>query len=364
MRAMSWTHWSIIALFGAAAACGPKSPGTGDDDTPGDDNPGDDQPTADADPNAPDGEIPNFPDAGTCGEQTEPIEVVNLGDPPDLLIVLDRSGSMASPIPNFPPDFTPKWDIMKNALINLSTSLEDNIRFGLLEFPFDDNCGVGSSAVRVPIDINQAAEIQSYFATRSPNGNTPSHLALSDALAYYNTIVPNPEGRYVLFATDGEPNCSGGNPDVSSAPETVAAVQALAAAGINTYVIGFGSLFIDDTNLNQCALAGQVPRPGGPPHYYAANNAAELEAVLQAIAGGIIVPSCSYALASPPPDPDNVTVSINGTPVPRSTAHTNGWDYYPDAMTITFFGTYCDMIQSGAVTSVSFVYGCPGPIID
>ena len=356
---------AILAVFVLAAACGPKSPGTGDDDTPGDDNPpGDDDPAPDADPNRPDGEIPEFPDAGNCGEQTEPIEVVNLGDPPDLLIVLDRSGSMISPIPTFPPDFTSKWDIMKNALISLATNLEDNIRFGLLEYPFDDNCGVGPSALRVPIDLDQAAEIQSYFATRLPNGNTPSHLALSDALTYYNSIPVNPDGRFVLFATDGEPNCSGGNPDVSSAPETVAAVQALAAAGINTYVIGFGSLFIDDSNLNACALAGQVPKPGGPPHYYAANSAAELQAALEAIAGGIIVPSCSYALASPPPDPNNVTVTINGVPVPRSTAHTNGWDYYPDMNTITFFGSYCDMIQSGAATSVSFAYGCPGPIID
>jgi hypothetical protein len=358
MRAMSRTHWLTLVFVVAGAGCGPKAPGTADD------TPSDDTPTSDANPADPDGGIPMFPDAGTCGMQTEPIEVVNLGDPPDLLIVLDRSGSMASPIPNFPPDFTSKWDIMKNALNALSDSLEANIRFGLLEFPADDNCGVGAGALRVPVDLNQAAEIHTYFSGRSPNGNTPSHLALQDALAYYSTIPVNPAGRYVLFATDGEPNCSGGDPDTSSAPETVAAVQALAAAGIKTYVIGFGSLFIDDTNLNDCALAGQVPRPGGPPHYYAANNAAELQAALDTISGGIIVPSCSYALASPPPDPDNVTVTANGVPVPRSTAHTNGWDYYPDAMTITFFGSYCDAIQSGATTSVSFTYGCPGPVID
>ena len=33
-------------------------------------------------------------------------------------------------------------------------------------------------------------------------------------------------------------------------------------------------------------------------------------------------------------------------------------------MTITFFGTYCDQIQSGAVADVSFVYGCPGPVVN
>lgn len=347
--------WSCSLLILTAAACGPKSPGTGDDDDTIDAAGGDD--TIDA-PN------PVFPDAGSCGEQTVPIAVENLGDPPDLLIVLDRSGSMASPIPTFPPDFTPKWTIMKNALNALSTAREDNIRFGLLEFPADDNCGVGAGAVKVPVDLHQAAEIHSYFATRNPNGNTPADLGLAQALTYYNSIAVNPAGRYVLFATDGEPNCGGGDPDVSSATETVAAVTALASAGIKTYVLGFGGGFVDDSVLNNSAIAGQVPRSPGPPYYYAANNAAELDAVLDTISGGIVVPSCSYALASPPPDPANVTVTLNGTPVPQSTAHTNGWDYYPDANTITFFGSYCDQIESGAITDVSFAYGCPGPIID
>jgi hypothetical protein len=78
----------------------------------------------------------------------------------------------------------------------------------------------------------------------------------------------------------------------------------------------------------------------------------------------VIVPSCVFHLASLPPDPDNVTVTINGTAVPRSTMHTDGWDYYPDAMTITFFGGTCQTIKSGATTNVSFVYGCPGPVIN
>jgi hypothetical protein len=359
MREKSWSCWILVgALAALAAACGPKPQGA--DDAPGDDMPGDDMPGDDA----PDAPPFVFPDAPSCGEQAVPIEVENLGDPPDLLIVLDRSGSMNSPIFSIPPDFTPKWTIMRNALEALATAREDNIRFGLLEFPLDDNCGVGPGAVKVPVDIHQSAEIHTYFATRGANGNTPAHLGLSDALTYYGTIPINPAGRYVLFATDGEPNCGGGDPGTSSATETVAAVSALAAAGVQTYVLGFGGGFVDDSVLNNSALAGQVPKPGGPPHYYAANNAAELDAALATISGGIIVPSCSYALASPPPDPDNVTVTANGVPVPRSTAHTDGWDYYPDANTITFFGSYCADIMSGAISLVEFAYGCPGPIVD
>jgi hypothetical protein len=59
----------------------------------------------------------------------------------------------------------------------------------------------------------------------------------------------------------------------------------------------------------------------------------------------------------------NVTVTINGMAVPKDASHQNGWDYYPNSMTITFFGGYCSTVMMGSTTSVNFIYGCPGPII-
>lgn len=347
----------LVAVLGLAA-CGPTPTNPGDDDVTDPDAATSDPDAATGDPDAPFNDV----DA-SCGAQSQDIAVENLGDPPDLLIVLDRSGSMSGPIPSFPPTFTPKWTIMRDAVNAVVTQRQNNIRFGLSEFPTDDDCAVaGAAAVRVPIDLGQAPEVAQYFMVRSPNGNTPAAAGLQAALAHYNSIPVNPAGRYVLFATDGEPNC-----DVDAATAgaaTVAAVNALRSAGIRTYVLGFGGAFATGTVLNDAALAGGVPRAGGPPHYYAANNAAELDAALQAISGGIIVPSCSYALATRPPDPEDVTVTLNGQTVPRSTMHTNGWDYHPDAMTITFFGTYCDQITSGAIGNVAFSYGCPGPVVD
>jgi hypothetical protein len=305
---------------------------------------------------------PLMPD-GNCGAQMQQISVVNLGDPPDLLIVLDRSGSMSAPPPVFPPIFTPKWNIMRDGLHTVTVAKDQQIKFGLLEFPSDDNCAADATP-EVPIMLGSSGPIASYFAGRSPNGNTPAHIGLSSALAYFNSIPVNSAGRYVLFATDGLPNCSGGDPNTASNTETIAAVTALAGAGIPTYVLGFGtSILGDPTVLNDAAVAGGKPRPGAT-KYYEANNANDLNQALNAIAGGVILPSCSYQLSSLPPIPDDVTVTVNGVAVPRSTMHTDGWDYYPDAMTITFFGSYCTQIMSGAITDVSFVYGCPGPVIN
>ncbi len=305
------------------------------------------------------------PDAELCGAQTEEIEIINLGDPPDLLIVLDRSGSMML-APGFPPLGDSKWNIMKSSLQTVLSAREANIRFGLSVFPTDNECGVDPGA-RVGIQLHNAAPIMSYLNSTSPNGNTPAHFGLQEALAYFNTIPVNPAGRYVLFATDGIPNCGGSPPnvDIETPTETVAAVTALANAGIHTFVLGFGGIFgLDPQVLNDSAQAGLEPVPGGPPYFYQADDAASLQAVLDTIAGGIIVPSCSFELTSLPPVPDDVAVYFDGVAVPRNPSQQNGWDYHPDASTITFFGSYCDQLTSGQVGEVSFMFGCPGPVVN
>ena len=274
-------------------------------------------------------------DAGSCGAQMANIGVVNLGDPPDLLVVLDRSGSMTDFPAVFPPVFNTKWGLMEDALKSITVMKDQSIKFGLMDFSSDGNCGVSTT----------------------PNIS----LALGAALTYYQSIPVNPAGRYVLFATDGLPNCKGGDPNMTSYPETVAAVTALHAAGIPTYVLGLDS-FANQTVLNDAAVAGGKAQSGAT-KYYSATDPTSLAAALQAIAGGIVIPSCTFALQSAPPDPTNVTVTLNGTVVSRSPSHASGWDYYPDAMTITFFGSTCQQIQMGASTNVSFVYGCPGPVI-
>ncbi len=360
----SWCARSLaIALAGAMTsfACGPSDlgDGGGDGSTGGDvDAPtgtgADGGPTADA--------FEPYPDA-SCGEQTEPIELTNLGDPPDMLIVLDRSGSMTDILDPF--DFIPpwdiKWDVMKTALESITEATESNIRYGLAAFPTDTDCAVADGAL-VPIDIDNHDAIENWLedTSNAPNGNTPAHLGLQNALGIYNSITPNPDGRYVLFATDGVPNCG----DEDPYPLTVGAVNDLAAAGINTFVLGFGGItFLDDDLLNDAALAGGVPKPGGPPHYYHADDPDALQTALEDIMGGIIQPSCSYELAELPPDPNDVTVTIDGDTVPRSPGQNDGWDYYPDEHTITFFGSYCDDIMNGDVAEVSFVFGCPGPVV-
>ena len=105
---------SVLAVF--VIACGPPK-GSGGGGGGGDDSPDVDastDPLVDAD----------FTpvDMGTCGAQMQNIGVVNLGDPPDLLVVLDRSGSMSSPPSVFPPTFTTKFSVLASPCCSQSGS--------------------------------------------------------------------------------------------------------------------------------------------------------------------------------------------------------------------------------------------------
>lgn len=311
---------------------------------------------------------PRF-DAG-C-EATSPIATTIVGDPPDMLLTVDISGSMCAPlIDTFPPTSAEtKLAVMKAALTDLVTRMDARINFGLMLFPGDGACGAGT--VRNGIAPRNASAVNttigglndSFFSCPLANpGATPTHTSLAAALAYYETLPVNPIGRYVLLATDGLPNCgpvdSEGNTE-ETVPETVAAIEALRAAGISTYVLGFGADFTGgDGPLRQMATAGGTSAP------YNARSAAELEAALDAIAAEVIPPSCTVELDGPTRDPRLFQVRFDGGPlIPRNESRTSGWDYDAASNTITFYGAECAAVQGGSVASVDVDFGCPGPLI-
>lgn len=341
---------TIAALCLAIAACGPTA-GFGIDAGPGgghaDGGGGAAKPDADH-------HTTEFVDAAVC-DQTVPVSVQIVGDPPDMLLVVDKSGSMSAPLDIFMP-FTSKWSVMDTALNDVLAAKQDQINFGLELFPSDDTCGAGMMGLGVA--PHNASPITAALGVVVPGGATPTHTSMDAALAYFDSIPVNPNGRYVLLATDGQPNCAGGDPNTASIAESIAAIGALHAAGINTFVIGFGSvLTADPTTLMSMATAG------GTAMYYSASSPAELTAALNAISGMVIVPSCTYMLSGPPADPSLLAVSIDGVPIPRDPSHTTGWDYDPGTNTITFYGDTCTQVQSGSVMSLHVDYGCGGPVI-
>jgi hypothetical protein len=248
---------------------------------------------------------------------------------------------------------------MKMALSTLLNEAGADAYYGLMLFPGQGgDCSPG--AVDVPIadpSMNDAIKM-ALGSVVIGLGDTPIDTSLQAALTYYQGIPINQNGRYVLLATDGKPTCN----DTDLVPQTVMAVEALAAQGIKTFVIGIGmGISTDGPALDMFAQAGLMPRANGPPFYYPVGNPMELVSTLKQIVG-TVVPPCTIQLSSAPPIPTDVRVLFDNQDVVRSPTHSDGWDYDPATMTITFYGPACDEIQSGSVTEIQVVFGCPGPI--
>jgi hypothetical protein len=320
------------------------------------------------------GSIDNSPDALTCGAQDFPL---TRGLPPDLLIVLDRSGSMMYP----GLSGNSKWTDVSQAVVSTVTALQTQVRWGIELFPTDNACGTGPIAV--PVGDSNGPAIQAAIAAQGPNGNTPTRDAIHQAAAYLAALSdPNP--KYILLATDGGPNCFqnclcpagytwmlgsccqmvGGALSCiycplgdSDGPGAAQAVADAAAMGVHTFVIGIATGSDEDDVLNALAQAGSEPRAGGPPDYYPVGTPGALVSVINAIAGQLA--SCTFPLTMTPPDPQLVGVVLDNQSVPRDPTHQDGWDFGPNNQSIILYGGWCQSVRLGTATQVRAVFGCP-----
>jgi hypothetical protein len=246
-------------------------------------------------------------------------------EPPDMLIVLDRTMSMhRRPDGTRPPDTTQghqesKWYLAITALETVTAAYDERLRFGLELFPRDPGGGVcvtlserinGTTATNptcqegeVPVmpavgtsgAIDNALDPETTLLCTS----TPIGAGLDTALTTLQSITDPIRDQYVLLVTDGRDTCN--NPDP---PERACA---LAQAGINTYVVGFdgSGSGIDPVMLNNMACAGMtapdhaqncvqsggcyaaVDPSSGPTLYLAASDGAELNAHLDDVSSEV-----------------------------------------------------------------------------
>jgi len=338
---MQFPRFALVLLCTVVAACGPQG--------------GDDGVGVDAQPPPPSADDPDDPGDGeepSCSE-VRPIEVTRSG-PPDLLLVVDRSDSM-----NWQLDGgETKWPVMRDAVDGMVTDKAEDIHFGLVMYPSDNGCSIGAIYADVAADTEPS--ITAALASTVPGGGTPTHTTMQGVLNYFDGIPENPDGRYVLLATDGEPNCGDLiNPSNPMVTESVAAIADLADEGIPTYVLGFGNGI-----NNQPQTLQDMATAGGTGTYYAANSPLELSQALDDIASKVEGPGCSMELSETPPNADRLAVFFDGSEVPRSKAHTDGFDYDASTNTITFYGDACTRLDSGDVEEVQVEYGCGGSVVD
>ena len=345
------TSLVLVAVLGLVA-CGPSSSG--------------DQPDAPAPACATDADCGPGKrcDAGACVDNNCGGESLDLTyQPPNLLLVVDRSCSMRQPPSNATTDT--KWMIAVAAIKHVINVYATEIRWGLTLFP----------------DISADSCTQQDFAFPLADGNGPGiKTLLNKALVATDPLYPafpcvtnidtgltqaatdpalsDPAREsYLMLVTDGAQSsgCTSGGGDAGS---EAAVADLFTNRGIKTFVVGFGGA-VDAVQLDKLAIAGGAPQ-SGTTKYIRADTAGELDAAFQSIASQVV--GCSYLVDPAPEDVNQVYVWFEQTEsVPRDTSHMMGWDYDPATQLLTVYGMYCDRLKAHSVTKVDVIFGCPSP---
>jgi hypothetical protein len=322
----------------------------------------------------------------SCGEIVEADTL-----PVNVLLVIDQSQSM---IANDLGDVT-RWQAMKDALSATLEATEGQLSYGLKLFPGAPQCDVPSG---VDVEIASGAESSEAISTAldgEPDGGTPTAAALERAFDYFDSGAgADLEGdKYVLLATDGGPNCVSDDAPCDAAECTlnidgecpdgvdnccaenleteacldddgaVAAVAALADAGIKTIVVGIPGTEEYESTLNAMADAGGLPADGDT-SYYAVAEGGGAEGLTDALLSitETLIKTCEFELASQPPFLNEVNVEIDGEVVPRVVnSDEEGWDYADETAsppTVVLHGSTCDQVESVGAESVRIYYGC------
>jgi hypothetical protein len=302
--------------------------------------------------------VPASADAN-CGIQTQN----PTAQPVDLLLVLDRSGSMDNDIVTDTAcssgsgrrdaaPCTTKWPAMTASLKQVLASSPAGVQWGLKFFtsPGGSTCTVNAGA-DVAVGPGTAARIQTAMTGTSPGNQTPTTAAINAAVTYFGTVNDGLV-HYILLATDGQPNCDPGTSSTvtaTSVANTATAIATAAAANIKTYVIGIGP---STTYLTQFA------QNGGTTDYFPATSPDQLTAALTSIM--VAVASCVFTMAAVPPEPNNLGVYMDqSVKVPLDPSE--GYSLGADNRTVTFNGSYCDGLKSGTYKVVQVYFGCGAP---
>jgi hypothetical protein len=297
--------------------------------------------------------------------QNQPFTVT--APPPDLLIVLDRSGSMNESVEGYNCRFDPtncvsKWTQVTAAINQVVSRTEKSIHWGLKLFGNDALCGI-TPGVTVAPDAKKAADIAAAIADPAnlPASRTPTRAAELSAGDYLTGLAATDKNpKFVLLATDGEPNCVEGSED-TTIDDTMAAIDSVTkvrAMGFPTFVIGIATEGGDaDMTLNAMATNGGYPLSGGTTQYYSVSTTDDLVTALNRIQV-LTMGMCTYPLGTPDEHSDmtKVTVTVDGVSSPKDDP--NGWHFEPGMTSITFTGITCDYLMKGTLKNVQVLYGC------
>lgn len=274
---------------------------------------------------------------------------------PTVVLLVDQSGSMEE---DFGGDT--RWNVARKALVDPTSGvvkvLERDVRFGLALYTSKDGSAGGKCPLLTEVNVamNNFTAIKAAYDKADPVDETPtgeSITAVANKLA--DPKIPGP--KYIVLATDGEPDtCAEPNPQNGQA-ESIKAAQAAFGKGIKTFVISVGEGTVSAKHLQELANAGQGLAPAGATKakYYVASGAASLKSAFDSIIYG--VRSCTFKLNAKVTDPEAGTVTLDGAKL--GYGDPNGWKLSSDGTHVELVGDACTKIKTGD-HSISASFAC------
>jgi hypothetical protein len=301
----------------------------------------------------------------TCVEANP--QTMNL--PPDVLIVLDRSGSMNDDLNDQPcmAGCTSKWTTAVQTLTSYLPTVETTVNWGLKLFASgSQSCSVNAGAEVPPAASNATAIINRLNRTTAGSA-TPTTAALMAAAAYLKGLNDgNP--KFILLATDGIPTCGtsmcaagvntgGGSPNQCDDANAIAAVKAVHDTdGISTFVLGIGTANSPgDGTLSAMATAGGFPR-NDTPAYFPIGSADDLTQAFMSITQ--TVGQCFFSVTPALTSGQSIgAVTYQGGTIPQDA--TNGYSIVGKSG-IQLNGQSCDDFMAGKIKNVHVQVDCNG----
>lgn len=304
---------------------------------------------------------------------------------PDVLILLDRSGSMNDDVNNQMclPDgggmgmsmgcgAKSKWAQVTPAIMQVVSETQADVNWGLKFFPDNsaNTCNVSTTAAVDIAPQNAAAIGTAIMGATQTNGGvmgyngTPTRSAETGATTYLQGLTDK-SPKIILLATDGLPTCANNNVSADDSAAAPTAVAAALTAGIKTFVVGISTGGTADATLSKMADAGGLARMGTTPSYYPVSNTADLATAIRTLIG--VAATCTFQIGPNPTTDgttslDRIDVLGDGNAISRDPSHTNGYDYTDDTMqSIQVYGALCDQIMSGTIKDVTVTFRCLVP---
>jgi hypothetical protein len=327
--------------------------------------------------------------------------------PTFMLLVLDRSGSMAC---NPPPttdsvtcELAPeradaallsKWEIVEQAIKTAVGNLPPDVGVGVSYFSNDNDCGVHADpdVAIAALAPAQRTAIDASLGNVVPGGGTP--MVGATILAYRHMHEQALAGklaghRFVVLLTDGEQSdqcsdttrCDGASACTQLLVSEEVPKAAGAGASIKTFVIGAPGSEPARSVLSEIALAGGTAAADcdvarGDCHFDMTQRADFAEALgdaLAEIAGQAL--TCTLPLPQPTAleaeldlERVNVIHSPSGGAAPRVVPQdttrgcddgADGWQYADGNREIRLCGASCETVRADRGGRLDVVLGCP-----